>query len=61
MRDPGNKQISMSGPVHARLKAARDARAGELHRMVTFSEVLDRILDVYDQHNAPATGKAPRP
>ena len=41
--------IPVSPYVYERLAAIRDEKAAQVGRKVTFSEAIERLLDVYDE------------
>ena len=55
MNRTGQQQVSpppnipVSPYVYQRLTAIRDEKMAELGRKVTFSEAIERLLDVYDE------------
>lgn len=37
--------IQISRPVHVRLSKIKEAREGQLHRQVSFTEIIEQLLD----------------
>ena len=44
---PGRKPIQVTDPVHKALASLAAEMSGDLGRAVTFSEVIERLLDSY--------------
>jgi hypothetical protein len=54
MTQPSDKTlVQVSGPVHGRLTQIKAQMKSQLGRDVTFTEVLERLLERWDQRSEP--------